>query len=78
MDFQGDCLSVLGFQTQKVERDTVEDYIQRKIVTVIGMNERKPQKDQEAAPFLFFDGESETSFFEDEEVEGEYYSSSLE
>lgn len=42
------------------------------------MNERKPQKDQEAAPFLFFDGESETSFFEDEEVEGEYYSSSLE
>ncbi|EFH64401.1 hypothetical protein ARALYDRAFT_475285 [Arabidopsis lyrata subsp. lyrata] len=78
LDFQGDCLSVLGFQTQKVERDTVEDYIQRKIVTVIGMNERKPQKDQEAAPFLFFDGESETSFFEDEEVEGEYYSSSLE
>lgn len=47
-------------------------------MTVIGMNERKPQKDQEAAPFLFFDGESETSFFEDEEVEGEYYSSSLE
>ncbi|AEE33690.1 hypothetical protein AT1G60460 [Arabidopsis thaliana] len=78
LDFQGDCLSVLGFQTQEVERDTVENYIQRKIVTVIGMNERKPQKDQEAAPFLFFDGESETSFFEDEEVEGEYYSSSLE
>ncbi|KAG7594531.1 hypothetical protein ISN45_Aa01g032820 [Arabidopsis thaliana x Arabidopsis arenosa] len=71
LDFQGDCLSVLGFQTQKVERDTVEDYIQKKIVTVIGMNERKPQKDQEAAPFLFFDGDSETSFFEDEEVEGE-------
>ncbi|KAG7599878.1 hypothetical protein ISN44_As06g040420 [Arabidopsis suecica] len=69
LDFQGDCLSVLGFQTQKVERDTVEDYIQKKIVTVIGMNERKPQKDQEAAPFLFFDGDSETSFFEDEEVE---------
>ncbi|CAD5315910.1 unnamed protein product [Arabidopsis thaliana] len=69
LDFQGDCLSVLGFQTQEVERDTVEDYIQRKIVTVIGMNERKPQKDQGAAPFLFFDGESETSFFEDEEVE---------
>ncbi|KAL0718711.1 hypothetical protein Bca4012_068034 [Brassica carinata] len=50
MDFQGDCLSVLGFQPQEVEREDVEDYIQRKIVTVIGMNESKPQ---EAAPFLF-------------------------
>ncbi|XP_019083617.1 PREDICTED: type 2 DNA topoisomerase 6 subunit B-like [Camelina sativa] len=78
LDFQGDCLSVLGFQPQEVEREAVEDCIQRKIVTVIGMNERKPQKDQEAAPFLFFDGNSETSYFEEEEVEGEYYSTSLE
>ncbi|VVA94058.1 unnamed protein product [Arabis nemorensis] len=78
MDFQGDCLSVLGFQAQEVERVAVEDYIQRKIVTVIGMNERKPQKDEESAPFLFFEGESETSYFEDEEIEGEYYSTSLE
>ncbi|XP_023643480.1 type 2 DNA topoisomerase 6 subunit B-like [Capsella rubella] len=78
LDFQGDCLSVLGFQPLEVEREAVEDCIQRKIVTVIGMNERKPQKDQEAAPFLFFDGDSETSYFEDEEVEGEYYSTSLE
>ncbi|KFK40786.1 hypothetical protein AALP_AA2G040900 [Arabis alpina] len=78
LDFQGDCFSVLGFQRQEVEREAVEDYIQRKIVTVIGMNERKPQKDQEAAPFLFFEGESETSYFEDEEIEGEYfYSTSL-
>ncbi|ESQ29448.1 hypothetical protein EUTSA_v10023451mg [Eutrema salsugineum] len=78
IDFQGDCLSVLGFQPQEVERDAVEDYIQRKIVTVIGMNERKPQKDQEAAPFLFFEGESKTSYFEDEEIDGEYFSTSLE
>ena len=78
MDFQGDCLSVLGFQPQEAEREAVEDYIQRKIVTVIGMNESKPQKDQEAAPFLFFEGGSETSYSEDEEIEGEYYSTSLE
>ncbi|CAH8392093.1 unnamed protein product [Eruca vesicaria subsp. sativa] len=78
IDFQGDCLSVLGFQPQEVEREAVEDYIQRKIVAVIGMNESKTQKDQEAAPFLFFEGESETSYFEDEEIEGEYYPSSLE
>lgn len=78
MDFQGDCLSVLGFQPQEAEREAVEDYIQRKIVTVIGMNESKPQKDQEAAPFLFFEGGSETSHYEDEEIEGEYYSTSLE
>ncbi|KAH0903576.1 hypothetical protein HID58_043079 [Brassica napus] len=78
MDFQGDCLSVLGFQPQEAERDAVEDYIQRKIVSVIGMNESKPQKDQEAAPLLFFEGGSETSYFEDEEIEGEYYSTSLE
>ncbi|CAH2047622.1 unnamed protein product [Thlaspi arvense] len=79
IDFQGDCLSVLGFQPQEAERDAVEDYIQRKIVTVIGMNERKPQKDQEAAAsFLFFEGDSETSYFEDEEIECEYYSTTLE
>ncbi|KAL1221070.1 Type 2 DNA topoisomerase 6 subunit B-like [Cardamine amara subsp. amara] len=78
LDFQGDCLSVLGFQPQEVEREAVEDCIQRKIVTVIGMNERKPQKDQEAAPFLFFEGGSETLYFEDEELEGDYYSTSLE
>ncbi|KAF8079487.1 hypothetical protein N665_1024s0014 [Sinapis alba] len=80
MDFQGDCLTVLGFQPQEAEREAVEDYIQRKIVTVIGMNESKPQKDQEAAPFLFFEGGSETSYFEDEEIEGEgeHYSTSLE
>lgn len=71
MDFQGDCLSVLGFQPQEAEREAVEDYIQRKIVTVIGMNESKPQ---EAAPFLFFEGGSETSYFDDEEIEGEYNS----
>lgn len=74
MDFQGDCLSVLGFTPQEAEREAVEEYIQRKIVTVIGMTERKPQKDQEPAPFLFFGGGSETSYFEDEELEGEYYS----
>ncbi|CAN8244963.1 unnamed protein product [Cochlearia groenlandica] len=78
LDFQGDCLSVLGFQPQEAEREAVEEYIQRKIVTVIGTNERKPQKDKEAAPFLFFQDESETSYFEDEEIEGEYYSTSLE
>lgn len=75
MDFQGDCLSVLGFQPQEVEREDVEDYIQRKIVTVIGMNESKPQ---EAAPFLFFEGGFETSYVDDEEIEGEYYSTFLE
>ncbi|CAA7040646.1 unnamed protein product, partial [Microthlaspi erraticum] len=78
MDFQGDCFSVLGFTPQEAQREAVEEYIQRKIVTVIGMNERKPQRDQEPAPFLFFDGGSETSFFEDQELEGEYYSNSLE
>lgn len=74
MDFQGDCLSVLGFQPQEVEREAVEDYIQRKIVTVIGMNESKPQ---EAAPLLFFEAGSETQYFDDEEIESEYYSSFL-
>ncbi|XP_010559041.1 PREDICTED: type 2 DNA topoisomerase 6 subunit B-like isoform X2 [Tarenaya hassleriana] len=77
--FRGECLSLLGFQSQDTGREAVEECIREKIISVIGMKERKPQ--EAAAPCLFSDGGPQTSCFEDEELEdegeGEYYSSTL-
>ncbi|GAV61022.1 hypothetical protein CFOL_v3_04550, partial [Cephalotus follicularis] len=52
-DFQGECFSLLGLQFQEIEREAVEDCIKGKIISVIEMNDRKPQRSKEVASFLF-------------------------
>lgn len=72
-EFQGECLSVLGLQSQDIGGKHVEAYIKEKIISVIEMNDRKPQRSKEATAFLF-----EDECLQDEEYDsGEYMFSSL-
>ncbi|RDX72020.1 Type 2 DNA topoisomerase 6 subunit B-like protein, partial [Mucuna pruriens] len=53
LNFQGECFSLLGLQSQEVGTEIVENCIEERIVSVIEMNDKKPHNSQEAAPFLF-------------------------
>lgn len=77
-NFQGDCLSLLGLQSQEIESETVENCIKERLISVIDLNDRKPQRNKEAAPYLFDDGCYELYDFPDEYEEGEEANSSLE
>ncbi|KAF4395523.1 hypothetical protein G4B88_010987 [Cannabis sativa] len=55
IDFQTECFSLLGLQSQDVEGETVEACINEKIISVIEMNDKKPQRSKDVAPFLFED-----------------------
>ncbi|KAI8021655.1 Type 2 DNA topoisomerase 6 subunit B-like [Camellia lanceoleosa] len=68
LDFQGECLSLLGLQCQEIKGETTEDCIKRKIISAIEMNDRKPQRNREAAPFLF-----EDDYFQEPDVLDEEY-----
>ncbi|CAJ1931454.1 unnamed protein product [Sphenostylis stenocarpa] len=69
LDFQGECLSLLGLQFQEVGTEIVESCIEERIVSVIEMNDKKPQNSQQVAPFLFEELEDpvqETEFQEND------------
>ncbi|KAL2559764.1 hypothetical protein Fot_04503 [Forsythia ovata] len=53
LSFKGECISLLGLQFQEINREVVEDCIKEKIISAIGINDRKPQRTREAASFLF-------------------------
>ncbi|TYH12933.1 hypothetical protein ES288_A06G105700v1 [Gossypium darwinii] len=54
--FQSKCSLLLELsQSQEIGKQTVEDRIKEKIISVIETNDRKPEKIKEAAPFLFED-----------------------
>ncbi|CAI9092933.1 OLC1v1028301C1 [Oldenlandia corymbosa var. corymbosa] len=71
LDFQEECFSILGLQTQDVERSEVENCIKEKISSVVGLNDRKPQKSREPATFLFSDDCSVSEYLDEEYEEGE-------
>ncbi|KAL1828743.1 hypothetical protein ACET3Z_007155 [Daucus carota] len=54
-NFQGECLSLLGLQPQKIKSEAVENCIKERLLSVIDLNDRKPQRNQEATPYLFDD-----------------------
>ncbi|XP_065875475.1 type 2 DNA topoisomerase 6 subunit B-like [Euphorbia lathyris] len=76
-DFKEECLSLIGLQCKESEGEIVKDCIQEKIVSVIDMNDRKPQRRKEmaaavaVAPSLFEDDRCWTSNFRDKEYQGE-------
>ncbi|KAI9168983.1 hypothetical protein LWI28_004934 [Acer negundo] len=78
-EFQGECLTLLGLQSQHIDGETVEGCINEKIVSVIEMNDRKPRKSREvAAPFLFEDDGLQELNLQDEEYDtGEHLFNSL-
>ncbi|KAL9285123.1 hypothetical protein ACSQ67_024515 [Phaseolus vulgaris] len=53
LDFQGECFSLLGLQSQEVGTEIVESCIEERIVSVIEMNDKKPHNYQQVAPYLF-------------------------
>ncbi|KAK2977504.1 hypothetical protein RJ640_016132 [Escallonia rubra] len=71
-NFQGECISLLGLQGQNFEKETVENCVKEKIISVIELNDRKPQRSREAAPPLFEDGYfQEPEFLYEDFEEGE-------
>ncbi|KAI9111540.1 hypothetical protein K1719_017230 [Acacia pycnantha] len=78
LEFQGECLSLLGLQSQGVEAEIVENRIKERIVSVIEMNDKKDQKTQEAAPFLFDDNRLREEEFQEIDEEGDYDMMALE
>ncbi|KAM7252055.1 hypothetical protein ACFE04_023938 [Oxalis oulophora] len=73
-DFQEECISLLGLQqTEEIEEETVHDCIKKRIISVVEMNDRNPQRSKEVASFLFEDERfRETQYeFEEEEYDGE-------
>lgn len=72
LDFQGECLSLLGLQSQEVGPGDVENHLEEKIVSVIEMNDKKA-KTKEAATLLFEDDRlHEAEFHENDYYEGDY------
>ncbi|KAF5200149.1 Type 2 dna topoisomerase 6 subunit b-like [Thalictrum thalictroides] len=70
--FQGECISLLGLQPQDLGKEKVEDCIKGKIIAVIRRNDRKPQRNREAAPFLFEDESNEVELLDEDEDDEEY------
>lgn len=77
-EFQGECLALLGLQSQNCDRETVEGCIEEKVISVIEANDRKPHKSKEVAPFLFEDDYFQEMDSQDGEIDaGEHLFSSL-
>uniref|UniRef100_F6HHV3 Type 2 DNA topoisomerase 6 subunit B-like n=1 Tax=Vitis vinifera TaxID=29760 RepID=F6HHV3_VITVI len=70
-DFQKECLSLLGLQSQEVEGGIVEDRIKEKIISVVEINDRKPQRSREAPSFLFENDCIQEQDLQAKEYEGE-------
>ncbi|OIT38485.1 type 2 dna topoisomerase 6 subunit b-like protein [Nicotiana attenuata] len=68
LNFQEECCSLLGVQSQEVNMDNVGNCIRDKIVSVIGLNDRNPQKHKDAPSFLF-----EDDYFQKEDLMDEEY-----
>ncbi|OMO80168.1 hypothetical protein COLO4_24191 [Corchorus olitorius] len=71
-DFQSECVSILGLQqSEEIGVEMIEDCIKKKIISVIGTNDKKPEKCKEAAAFLFEDDCPQEPYFDEEYEEGE-------
>ncbi|KAF7809301.1 type 2 DNA topoisomerase 6 subunit B-like [Senna tora] len=77
IDFQIECLSLLGLQSEEAGPEIVENHIKERIVSVIDMNDKKAQKTKENAPFLFEDDRLQEVEFQEKDYEGDYHFSPL-
>ena len=72
LHFQKECFSILGLQSQEIGTDIVVNCIEERIVSVIEMNDKDPQKSKEA-PTLFGDENmQQVEFQENDDEEREY------
>uniref|UniRef100_M1CGP5 Uncharacterized protein n=1 Tax=Solanum tuberosum TaxID=4113 RepID=M1CGP5_SOLTU len=78
LNFQEECCSLLGVQSQEGNTDNVGNCIREKIISVIRLNDRNSYKHKEAPTFLFEDDCFQKEDFMDEEYqEGEEAYNSL-
>ncbi|XP_022131880.1 type 2 DNA topoisomerase 6 subunit B-like isoform X2 [Momordica charantia] len=66
LDFQEECLAILGLQPQQSEGEIVEENIKERIISVIEVNDGRPKGTKEVAPLLFGDGRHQLQFVDDE------------
>ncbi|RXH69743.1 hypothetical protein DVH24_006999 [Malus domestica] len=70
-DFREECCSFLGLQSHGVGGEVVEDCIREKIIAVVEMHDREPQRSKELPTFLFEDDHMQEFGSQDGEYEGE-------
>lgn len=70
LNFQRECISLLGLQFHENEKDVIENCIKDKIISVIAINDRNSWGTREA-PALFVDDAHQEANGPDEEYEGE-------
>lgn len=76
IEFQGECLSLLGLEYKGIAGKVVEERIKDKLITVIEANDRKPKEQKALEPFLFADNDHQQEpNLEEDSVEGDYASS---
>ncbi|XLR23039.1 hypothetical protein S83_050939, partial [Arachis hypogaea] len=68
LNFQEECFSLLGLQSQVVGTENMENCIRERIVSVIEMNDKKPHKNK-VAPSLFVDDRAQELEFEENDME---------
>ncbi|CAL8994230.1 unnamed protein product, partial [Prunus brigantina] len=76
-EFRKECFSFLGLPSQGVGGEVVEDCIKERLITVVEMNDRDPQRSKEIPTFLFEDDHMQDSGSQDEEFEVEDAFSSM-
>ncbi|KAM7464630.1 hypothetical protein LguiA_032751 [Lonicera macranthoides] len=68
-NFKEECVSLLGLECEEIEKEIVNDCIKERIISVIELNDRKPQRSKEAETFLFENDYFQEPDFMDEEYE---------
>ncbi|KAL6498121.1 hypothetical protein OROGR_028518 [Orobanche gracilis] len=68
LKFQAECLSLLGLQSQEIEKNMIENCIKDKITSVIASNDRNSWGSREVST-LFSDDSQHASYGPDEECE---------
>lgn len=76
-EFRKECFSFLGLPSQGVGGEVLDDCIKERLITVVEMNDRDPQRSKEIPTFLFEDDHMQDSGSQDEEFEVEDAFSSM-
>lgn len=77
LNFKEECFSLVGLQFQNSEANIIEDCIKDRLISVIGINDRKRKRNREPKALLFEDCFFQSDFLEGEHEEGDEVLSSL-
>lgn len=77
LNFKEECFSLVGLQFQNSEANIIEDCIKDRLISVIGINDRKRKRNREPKALLFEDCFFQSDFLQGEHEEGDEVLSSL-